>query len=142
MWANLVGGDQQEDISYSLTKYRQTIFGNLPELGEQMVDHNKHLQLGKFIAWAGVLSTTKWHICIRFWCNLHAHTKSENKNLKKREEIPWSQTFNHHVYSYLESCRIKFMRIAEIFWIVMNVPEQRHHLPTFRNQVPCHKVRF
>jgi hypothetical protein len=105
-----------------------------------MVDHNKNLQLGKFIAWTGMLSTTKWHICIGFWCNLHTHTKSEIKSEKKKF-LGHKPKINYHVYSYLKSCRIKFLRITEIFWIVMNVPEQRHHLPTFRNQVPCHKVR-
>jgi len=44
-------------------------------------------------------------------------------------------------YSYLKPCWIKFLRISKIFWIVMSIPEQRHHLPTFGNQVPCHKVQ-
>jgi len=43
--------------------------------------------------------------------------------------------------SYLKPCWIKFLRISKIFWIVMSIPEQRHHLPTFGNQVPCHKVQ-
>uniref|UniRef100_A0A2P2IZN0 Uncharacterized protein n=1 Tax=Rhizophora mucronata TaxID=61149 RepID=A0A2P2IZN0_RHIMU len=33
----------------------------------------------------------------------------------------------------LKSGGIQFLRVTKIFWIVMNVPEQRHDLPTFWN---------
>lgn len=53
----------------------------IPELGDQMVDHYKHLQLGKFISGTGMNPTAKWHKCIGFRRNLHYNHENQNQKI-------------------------------------------------------------
>lgn len=43
--------------------------------------------------------------------------------------------------AYLKPRWIEILRIREEFRIVMNVPEQWHHLPTFWNEISCKNSR-
>lgn len=58
-------------ISLSLVKVDVTV---VPKFGNQVVDKNKHFQLGKLIPWTRMRSIAKWHIRIGFWSNLHPPT--------------------------------------------------------------------
>lgn len=104
------------------------------------MDHNEQFQLSKLIAWTSMDSTAKWHKCIRLWCNLIKHGSKyqsrrsfighDSNSIKDRETVVLYRP-------YLESRKVEFLRVGKEFRIMMNVPEQRHHLPTFWNQVPC-----
>lgn len=63
---------------------------------------------------------------------LRVYTNRTRK--QKHTHAHLCQLVDHY---YLKSWRIKFLRISKIFWIVMNVPEERQHLPPLWNQVTC-----
>lgn len=46
----------------------------------------------------------------------------------------------HALYFYLESGGVELVWILEELRAVMQVPEQRHHLPPLGNQEPCRQT--
>jgi hypothetical protein len=73
-----VGGDH---ISPSVYYFNSCTFPSLtiPEFGDQMVDHNQHLQFCELISGAGMHSTAERHKCIGLRGNLEK--KNEQKTL-------------------------------------------------------------
>ena len=100
-------------------------------LGDKVVDENESLRLGKLLPRAGMAPLPERQEGV--W--LGGHLRREARKLASSFHV--GDGLDDRSSIYLESGGIEFLRLREQVRVVVDVPEQRHHLPPFGYAVAC-----
>jgi hypothetical protein len=112
---------------------------NAPVGGDQVVDEDQHLELGQLVPGARVHAAPKWQERVR--PRRHLHTFATYLLDFELYIYLVNEDTIHCTCTYLESRRVELVWILEVVRAVMDVPEQRHHLPPLGDKEPYNTPR-
>lgn len=102
-----------------------------------MVEEDQDLQPCQLVPRARVDPTAKWQEGVGLRCHLSRYAKiggyleiyhftfPDSNRARAQEMAANREAVGHRKQNYLESRRVELVGLREVFWAVVNVPEQR-----------------
>jgi hypothetical protein len=106
-----------------------------PVAGDQVVDEDEHLELGQLVPGARVHAVPKRQERARTRRHLHNTQRPVSHVVVVPQQLTAVRPMLLYV-TYLESRRVELVWILEVVRAVVDVPEERHHLPPLGDKEP------